>query len=165
MTSADRIVDRCTIYVEELESIIMDYVRKRIRDRQAAEDVAQKILLLFFRKCCDFQAQFDRSATAFVKYIARLEVIDFYRSNRRKRVVSDSTLIPDIPDDKADDLAERQLAEILPTLSEEHRRVLLLILEGLTLKAVAEKLDLSVDTVRKRRNEAFAIIKSKWGSA
>jgi RNA polymerase sigma-70 factor (ECF subfamily) len=102
----------------ELNERVLGYVRRRVRSREDAEDVAQEVMLRIHRHSADIE-HVDRMA-AWVYRIAANAIADHYRRPARREVPSGQAA--DVPErdvaHPADGVAEPSTAELRRELSQ-----------------------------------------------
>jgi RNA polymerase sigma-70 factor (ECF subfamily) len=102
----------------ELNERVLGYVRRRVRSREDAEDVAQEVMLRIHRHSADIE-HVDRMA-AWVYRIAANAIADHYRRPARREVPSGQAA--DVPErdvaTPADGVAEPSTAELRRELSQ-----------------------------------------------
>ena len=94
-------------YGENSKRIFL-YIKKRVGDRQLAEDLTQDVFLAFIEKLRDFRG--DCSLRTYLYTIAKHKVIDYFRRKKIKRVLF-STLPRNIVEGLATALIDDQLEE------------------------------------------------------
>ena len=136
------------------------FVRSRVGDPDAAEDVLQEIYLKIHSRIGTVRD--DEKIAPWVFRVARNGVIDFYRSDRPTEELKE---VPESPlDPEGEDLrlelsnAVRDMMEGLPP---EHREALHLTeYEGLTQKELAHKLGISLSGAKSRVQRARTRLKA-----
>lgn len=127
------------------------FVRKRLPDPQAADDVLQEVYLKIHTHVHTLRDE-DR-LQAWVYQIARNAVYDYYRGQRPADEISDALPDPDSLD-VSDDITERLAASVrlmIELLPDDYREALLLTeFEGLTQRQLAERLGISLSGAKSR---------------
>jgi RNA polymerase sigma-70 factor (ECF subfamily) len=130
---------------------IFGYLRHRLRDRAAAEDVFQQVLTEVWRRGREYD-EGRGSLVTWILTIARSRAIDELR--RRRPEPLDPALLPEAAGGEAphDEVLERwRLAHLLGTLPDEERRLLELRFYGeLSQSEIAEQTGLALGTVKTR---------------
>lgn len=138
---------------QPLQQQLQAFVRRRVRDRDAADDIVQEV---FVKLATRLRESRDRTALhAWVFQVARHAVIDWWRT-RKPLVELPADLVgpPDEPprpgDPEWDGLCAsfRTFVHALPPKYRE--AVLLTEYEGLTQKELAERLGIAVSTAKSR---------------
>lgn len=147
--------------VVELSGKLRAFVRRRVRDDSAADDVVQEVMLKVYRSRASLQD--DQRLEAWLYRIARRTVIDHYR-RRRPREELPATLAAE-PDDELAPFREaviRSMTQFLEELPEAYREpVRLSELEGLPLAKIALRSGLSLTAVKSRVRRGRAMLKRK----
>lgn len=135
----------------EFSHRLKSFILKRVQDESDAEDILQEVFIKIHAYLHTLRDQ-DRLA-AWLYGITRNAIVDHYRSQQE---------ITTVPEDGLDDTlaeADPQIAEdmgsclrpLIDLLPEKYGRAITLTeLEGLTQRAMAEKLDLSISGAKSR---------------
>ena len=162
-----------TSAAERYASQLKRYLFRQLRIRADVEDCAQEVYLRLLRISPEIQML---KPLAFVLTVAKSVLIDHRRSEARRAAAeramsADEALnewykhASDQGDPLEDDLAVRQLLEqALSKIPPMHAAVLVLhTRDGLAYKEVAEKLNLSEDTVHKYLTQARTRLRmTRW---
>ncbi len=141
------------------------FLKKRISDAQAVEDVLQEVLIGIHRARHTFDPK--RSFTAWMYAIARYKMIDYFRKTKR-----DASLI--FIDDMGAQGFEMEIyheegligefQKLVKQLPLKQQEVLVSMkFEGLSVKETASKLKMSESAVKVTAHRAFQTLKKKWG--
>jgi RNA polymerase sigma-70 factor, ECF subfamily len=150
--SAEEVYDR-------FDADLGAFVRSRVGDPDAAEDVLQEIYLKIHSRVDTVRD--DERIASWVFRVARNTIIDFYRSNRPSEELGD---VPDAsPDPEGEDLRWELLMSVrdmMEGLPPEHREALHLTeYEGLTQSELAHKLGISLSGAKSRVQRARSRLK------
>jgi RNA polymerase sigma-70 factor (ECF subfamily) len=131
----------------------------RTRDREAAKDLAQEIMLVVLGALREGRLRDHASLAGYVCATARNRINSFLRTLRDESVVSPSQPIETTrldPEKAFEDADRRRSARrAIEQLSPADQEILRLTLsEGLQPKAIAARLGLKPEVVRKRRSRA-----------
>lgn len=140
----DAVMSKDKIYLDYKEKVAA-YVRNRIADPYAAEDVVSKVFLKVYRKleCYD---ESRASLSTWIYSITRNTVIDYFKERETQTLSFDAVAgIEEIPDElPADEELLEDLANALEKLSERERDLIILhYYRGYTLKRIAEMMGMS----------------------
>jgi RNA polymerase sigma factor (sigma-70 family) len=146
------------------------YLLRRLRGPQEVRDLEQEVYLRLLRVQ---DAELVRNPQAYMYRIASHVVHEFRQRAREESVTFDSASAeeheahePRIAADRlAEELhAERQVSRILKKLPARWRAMFILhVRDGLTHAEVAERLNISVHTVKKQMFRAFAALRGETG--
>ena len=141
---SDAVFLRDEIYVSYHEKVAA-YVRTRITDQYAAEDVVSEVFLKVYQKLESYDES-RASLSTWIYTITRNTVIDYYKKKKTLNVFADGiTEAEEIPDEiPADDALLEDLANALEKLSERERDLIILhYYKGYTLKQIADMMGMS----------------------
>jgi len=106
-----------------------------------------------------------QSLKAYLYFMVRNQVIDYVRANKNKLVAVDEK-IPEIPTEEEIDRQEFYaiLYRAIGKLPEQRRQILeMAALDSMTYREVAEKLSISVNTVKTQMGRAYQFLKEEIG--
>ena len=148
-------------YVVEIER----FVRSRVQDPHLAEDITSKV---FTKAMLALPSFTEGSFRAWLYRITRNTIIDEYRRTKPNVDISDLALADTAPPPDqvaiAHDAAAR-LHAALAHLNPKQREIVRLRLHGLSVKEIAERLDMSENAVKSAQRRAFIALKSIPGIA
>lgn len=137
------------------------HCERMVGDRQTAEDIAQEAFVKAFTQLSQFDAQKGRFST-WLYVIATRKALDYLRAN--KRVVPDES-VEELADDAPDYASEEQnrivrdaVARLKPP--EQKRVIEAYYWEGKSYQAIADELDIPINTVRTWLHRAKAQLRS-----
>jgi RNA polymerase sigma factor (sigma-70 family) len=137
---------------------VMFMALARTRDREAARDVAQDVMLAVFRAVRDGQLHESERLAAFVYGIARNLINNYLRTRTRLKEDPLDAALPLSPQADTAETEERLglVRRALRTLDLTDRTILLLTLvEGLKPGEIALRLGLTPEVVRTRKSRAL----------
>jgi RNA polymerase sigma factor (sigma-70 family) len=147
---------------------VMVIATVRTRDREAARDLTQEILIAVLKALREGQLRESAKLAAFVQGTARNLINNYIRSkSRRPECDLDSVVEPTAdPVEKLESadrhrLVRRELESFGPT---DQQILLLSLVDGHSLVEVAQRLELSHDAVRARRSRMIRKITKKFAS-
>jgi RNA polymerase sigma-70 factor (ECF subfamily) len=143
-------VDQNTAWTGLAEEV-RRYVRRRVADSHAAEDLAQDVFVKLARHLRDGTPK--GPIHAWVLRVARNAVVDHYRAKPR-----DLPVAGDLPDAGRSPAAMAEVAPLLASFrecvhslpAEQREAVLLAEYEGLTQQQIADRLGVALSTVKSR---------------
>ena len=133
----------------QLHERLLSFIRRRVRNQSDAEDILQEV---FARVHANIGSLVNRQRVqSWVYQITRHAIVDYYRT---KEQVAEVDLAPEVVEDD-DSGAEQELARciqpLLTALPRESREAVALTeLEGLTQRAAAERVGLSLSGMKSR---------------
>ncbi len=148
------------IYIQFRQKI-KEFILRRVRNEQAAEDIVQDVFLKIHNKIDTLRD--ERKLESWIYQIARHSITDHFR--QKKNLPLDRDEIPDV-DSGQDDENFRKVADGLEPMLEllpDHYRdaIKLTEFEGLTQKEMADKLGISLSGAKSRVQRARAMLKDE----
>ena len=145
---------------DEFDSGLRGFIRGRVRDHHAAEDILQEVYLKIHAHIGGLRD--EERVQSWVYQVARNAIADHYRRSRPTTVLGD---VPYHPVDLADDEAARALAgsvrRLVDSLPPDYREALILTeYEGLTQVQLAARLGISVSGAKSRVQRARSHLKA-----
>lgn len=140
----DAVVLRDKIYLDYKEKVTA-YVRSRITDPYAAEDVVSEVFLKVYQKLACYDES-RASLSTWIYSITRNTVIDYYKKRKTQSLfLYEIEKVEEIPDKmSAYEARLEDLANALENLSERERDLIILhYYQGYTLKRIAEMMGMS----------------------
>lgn len=137
------------------------YVRNRITDAYAAEDVVSEVFMKVYQKleCYD---ESRASLSTWIYLITKNTVIDYYKKKKIQLAFFDEiTEIEEMPDEipAYEELLEN-LADALEALSERERDLIILhYYRGYTLKRIAEMMGMSYINAKVIHSKALSALR------
>ncbi len=146
------------VFVNRYKHRVLRFVRLRIADGHAAQDVSQEVFLRLFRAARAGAYTGEASVATWLFTIAGNCVTDHLRHGRRQRALLQrfSELSPDRGDPRPDEDAHRdeqalQVRQLLEQLPAPQRQVVeMRIWAGLTFREIAELCGVPLPTVKAR---------------
>lgn len=133
---------------------LLSFIRGRVEDEAEAEDILQEVFLRVHQHlCCPPE---PAKLQPWIYQITRNLIIDHYRRRRPWVEIPDSLAgEPDFPEEDSEGELALSLREMIAELPEPYRQALLLTeYEGLSQKALAERLGLSLSGAKSRVQRA-----------
>ncbi len=156
-------------FYNKYQKPLLSFVNKRVKNRRDAQDIVQETLISGLNSLPSFN--FNSSLFSWLCAIAKHETADFYRKKKLKTIVfSKLPFLKDWADDALgpqgeylkDELKEEIIA-VLENLTEGYSKILRLkYIEGLSMKAIAEKLSITAKAVDSRLYRARKKFKKAW---
>lgn len=147
--------------------VLINAAGKRINSMEIAEEIVQDVFVSFYLRRKDIHVQ--SSLEAYLKTALKYQVFKIYRSQKIHRdhldtIMNKQNIPPVTPDAllEASQLREQiwQVAEKMP---EKCRQVFLMSrFEQLSHQDIADKLDISVGTVKKHITKAMSIMRTEF---
>ena len=152
-------------FYDEFYSALCAYAGKFVGTAEDAEDVVQETCVKIWESNRVF-ASMRELAWYVYKAVYTNALLHVRTKKRRKKLLEEMPVEEvEMPEDAfAEAVREeliRQLREHIEELPEEARKVLRLSLEGLSGNEIAEKLGISIHTVKSQKNRSFKILREK----
>lgn len=146
--------------VHREQSLVFSIALHFLRDREAAEEVAQDVFLLLHRTLDSLQS--PEHVTHWLRRVTSHRCIDYARRHRRPQVSLDD--VPELRSESShrDPMLARRLRRLIATLPEKARLVVILrYQEDLTPIEIAETLAMPVATVKSHLQRSLALLREK----
>ena len=144
----------------DVASKLRGYIRSRVRDHAAAEDILQDVFLKAHKRAPESSTVANMEGWLFL--IAKNAVADYYRRSKNTTEVPD-----DLPAESNDepltnaDLLQDSFRKMVMTLPDAYRDALLLTeFESLTQKQLAERLGISLSGAKSRVQRGREMLKT-----
>jgi len=142
-----------------------------LRERSAAEEVAQDVFLQFHRRFDDFRPGPDREKhiSHWLRKVASHRCIDYVRKQRTQPASGLAVSLEDAPPpsvagEPADHFLNQRLESLIASLPEKPRMVLILrYQEDLMPEEIASLLDMPVRTVKSHLQRSLEMLREKIG--
>jgi len=143
------------------QSMVFSLAYHLLRDRGAAEEVAQDVFLRLFRKIDDLES--EKHATFWLRRVTSHRCIDYVRKRgSRFTIALEDTAEPSIAGEPGDPLLNRRLRQLIAALPEKPRMVMVLrYQEDLTPEEISSVLEMPVRTVKSHLHRSLAILREK----
>ena len=161
--------DALNALLESIQEPLYGYILSLVRDPHRAQDTLQDVLVLVIRKL-----YWLREPSVFRPWVYRIASRESFRCLRREQRMAvrteDESLLQAIADEPPEDRAAPELLQLLPALLEQvspaSRAVLSLhYLKGMTLREVADVLEISLGAAKARLGYGLATLREKMGLA
>lgn len=143
------------------QSMVFSLAYHFLRDRGAAEEVAQDVFLRLYRKIDELQD--SRHVTIWLRKVTSHRCIDYVRKRGSHFTVAlEDTAEPSVTEQHGDPLLNRRLRQLIATLGEKPRMVMVLrYQEDLTPEEISDVLEMPVRTVKSHLQRSLAILREK----
>jgi RNA polymerase sigma-70 factor, ECF subfamily len=143
------------------QSMVFSLALHFLRDREAAEEVAQEVFLSLHRHLAAIQSA-EHAACWLRKVTVQRAFDEGRRRKRRPQVALDDIAEPSTAAQPGDPLLGEMLRRLLATLAEAPRMVMILrYQEDLDPLEIAEMLDMPVATVKSHLQRSLALLRGK----
>lgn len=134
-----------------------------LRERTAAEEVAQDVFLQLYRSFDELQS--GAHATFWLRRVTSNRCIDYVRKRKVQATVSlEDTAEPSTSAETGDPMLNRRLRALIGSLPETPRLVMVLrYQEDLMPEEIARTLDMPVRTVKSHLQRSLAMLRDKIG--
>ena len=142
-------------------SMVFSLAYHFLRDRGAAEEVAQDVFLRLYRKMDDLESA--KHVTFWLRKATSHRCIDYVRKRASRRTIAlEDTAEPPAVDQQGDPLLNRRLRQLIATLPEKPRMAMVLrYQEDLTPEEISDVLEMPVRTVKSHLQRSLAILREK----
>jgi len=150
--------DSCRALLDDIGPMLTNFLRRRVADRDALEDVYQETLMAFFqaRHTYDPSRPLEPWLFAIARNIAADHARHFWI---RARVEQLMNKIPERPADE-ERRSDPSLEDAMAQLPDQQRQAFsMLKLEGLSIELAARRAGVSVGAVRVRAHRAYKALK------
>jgi RNA polymerase sigma-70 factor (ECF subfamily) len=151
--------------VREHQAMVFSIALHYLRDRSAAEELAQDVFLQLHRSMADLKSA--EHAAHWLRKVAVHRSIDYSRRNRlRPQVGLEDAPEPATPAAEGDPMLSERLRRLVASLPEKPRMVMILrFQEDLEPEEIAQTLGMPVRTVKSHLYRSLAMLREKAGRA
>ncbi len=134
-----------------------------LRDRGAAEEVAQDVFLQLYRNLAELENA--AHATFWLRRVTSNRCIDYVRKRKLQAAVAlEDVAEPSVRDEPGDPLLNRRLRALLTSLPETPRMVMVLrYQEEMMPEEIAKTMNMPVRTVKSHLQRSLAMLREKIG--
>lgn len=145
----------------DYHSKVLGYLRSHLSDTQDAEDIASDIFMKIFEKL-DSYDESKASLSTWIFTITRNTLTDRFRTRRVFEEIPETLADgSDIEEDLCNEETLGALAKALGSLEERLRDLVVMrYYQGLTLKEIAERMDISYAYVKVLHNKALSALRN-----
>ena len=144
---------------EAFSQSLFNFILKRVKDHQTAEDLLQNVFIKFHLQRDRIQS--SNKVQSWLHQVSRNEIIDHFRSLQKESEIIDS--LKQEFNSKEEQELFSCLAPLLETLPEKYRIALTLHnVNGLKQEEVAEKLNISVSGAKSRIQRGRELLKLQF---
>jgi RNA polymerase sigma-70 factor, ECF subfamily len=143
------------------QSMVFSLAYHFLRDRGAAEEVAQDVFLRLYRKMDDLEG--GKHVIFWLRKVTSHRCIDYVRKRGAHLTIAlEDTAEPPAVEQQGDPLLNRRLRQLIATLPEKPRMVMVLrYQEDLMPEEIADVLEMPVRTVKSHLQRSLAILREK----
>ena len=156
------------VLFEHYYSALCNYVQHLLGDEENAKDIVQEVFLNIWKSSRQFIN--ERELTRYLYRACYNNTLIFLRNHNIHNHILEklSSEQPSSTDEiyavTVREEVLRQLYIHINNLSPEQKKVILLSIEGFSWEEIAEKLEVSVNTVKTHRSRAFKYLRSKMNN-
>jgi len=148
------------------QSMVFSIAYHFLRDRAAAEEVAQDVFLALHRHFDEFEDKFENDGhiSFWLRKVASHRSIDYVRKRKSQaaRVGLEDAPVPSVPGEPEDHFLSRRLQTLIASLPEKPRLVVILrYQEDMMPEEIASALDMPVRTVKSHLQRSLAMLREK----
>ncbi|MBR2072917.1 MAG: sigma-70 family RNA polymerase sigma factor [Alistipes sp.] len=163
--SGDR--DAISLLIDRHSTRVRDYIRMMVKDRDVADDILQETLIKVVRVIDEGRYTDTGKFLSWVLRIAHNQVIDYFRSQKSARTISESDAGYDmlgtlrfaertVEDKMVSEQIEADVRRLIDFLPEEQREVVMMrYYAGLSFQEIADQTDVSINTALGRMRYAL----------
>jgi RNA polymerase sigma-70 factor, ECF subfamily len=142
------------------QSMVFSMAYHFLRDHAAAEEIAQDVFLRLYRKTDDLESA--KHVTLWLRKVTSHRCIDYVRKRGSHTISLEDVAEPSIPEQQGDPLLNRRLRQLIASLPEKPRIVMVLrYQEDLTLEEISEVLEMPVGTVKSHLQRSLGMLREK----
>jgi RNA polymerase sigma-70 factor (ECF subfamily) len=143
------------------QSMVFSIAYHFLRDRSAAEEVAQDVFLQLHRRFDEFES--DAHISFWLRKVASHRSIDYARKQKSRAAVGlDSVPVPSVDGQPQDHFMNRRLQSLIASLPEKPRMVMILrYQEDMMPEEIASAIDMPVRTVKSHLQRSLAMLREK----
>ena len=149
--------------------MLADMAYQRLRSHAEAEEAVQEVFVSLYMRCEELVL--TSSLGAYLKTALKYKVIDIYRLQQRHyqhldNLIEAHNIVPSVPDEHVEfkELKEKIISAV-NKLSDKCRDVFMMSrFEELSHQEIAERMDISVSTVKKHIHKALQTLRNSFGS-
>ena len=146
---------------------VRDYIRMMVKDRDVADDILQETLIKVVRVIDEGRYADPGKFLSWVLRIAHNQVIDYFRSQKSARTVSEAEAGYDVlgtlrfaertvEDRMVSEQIEADVRRLIDTLSDEQREVVMMrYYAGMSFQEIADQTEVSINTALGRMRYAL----------
>jgi RNA polymerase sigma-70 factor (ECF subfamily) len=143
------------------QSMVFSIAYHFLRDRSAAEEVAQDVFLQLHRRFDELKS--DEHIVFWLRKVSSHRSIDYVRKRKLQAAVSmDDAPVPSVDGEPQDHFLNRRLQSLIASLPEKPRMVMILrYQEDLMPEEIASVMDMPVRTVKSHLQRSLAMLREK----
>lgn len=143
------------------QSMVFSIAYHFLRDRSAAEEVAQDVFLQLHRRFDELKS--DEHVSFWLRKVASHRCIDYVRKQKSQAAVGlDDVPPPSVEDAPQDHFLNRRLQSLIASLPEKPRMVMILrYQEDLMPEEIASVMEMPVRTVKSHLQRSLAMLREK----
>jgi RNA polymerase sigma-70 factor (ECF subfamily) len=143
------------------QSMVFSIAYHFLRDRSAAEEVAQDVFLQLHRRFDELKS--DQHVSFWLRKVASHRCIDYVRKRKLQAAVAlDDAPVPSVEDQPQDHFMNRRLQSLIASLPEKPRMVMILrYQEDLMPEEIATVMEMPVRTVKSHLQRSLAMLREK----
>jgi len=150
--------EACRVLLDDIGPMLMNFLRRRIADRDEVEDVYQETLMAFFQARHTYEP--SRPLEPWLFAIARNVASDHVRRYWTRASVEQLTAKMPEPAAAEEPRSDPSLEGAIAQLPEQQREAFVMLkLQGLSIEQAAERAGTSVGALRVRAHRAYKALK------
>lgn len=137
-------IDYFSLIVKKYSSLIYQYIKLKIKNKEDAEDLVQNVFISFYKVIDRFDEQ--KLIKPYLFQIVNNELKMFYRKYKKILPLTEDIYLQD--DRFIDNFNDEDIMKILKKLKSQEKKIIMMIVDGYSYKDIAKKFKKPVNTVK-----------------
>lgn len=137
-------IDYFSLIVKKYSSLIYQYIKLKIKNKEDAEDLVQNVFISFYKVIDRFDEQ--KLIKPYLFQIVNNELKMFYRKYKKILPLTEDIYLQD--DRFIDNFNDEDIMKILKKLKSQEKKIIMMIVDGYSYEDIAKKFKKPVNTVK-----------------
>lgn len=137
-------IDYFSLIVKKYSSLIYQYIKLKIKNKEDAEDLVQNVFISFYKVIDRFNEQ--KLIKPYLFQIVNNELKMFYRKYKKILPLTEDIYLQD--DRFIDNFNDEDIMKILKKLKSQEKKIIMMIVDGYSYEDIAKKFKKPVNTVK-----------------